>query len=115
MLFVKELKLWSARHGLGVKELASRCGVSPSYLAHIGRYGRIPSKPIILLLALNFEMREPELLLKAAGIHDAWPFNVGTRLSESCAEDDPGFLSVKLDMNGLVEALTGAMRNRTTG
>lgn len=114
-LFLKELRAWSTRHNAGLKELAKRCGVSSSYLAHIGRYGRIPSKPILLLLVLNFEMREPEQLLRAAGVQESWPYQAGTLLVESSTQDEPGFLSVKLDMNGLVEALAGAIRDKSSG
>jgi hypothetical protein len=114
-LFLRELRAWSARHNAGLKDLAQRCGVSASYLAHIGRYGRIPSKPILLLLILNFEMKDPQALLSAAGVQEPWPYQTGTHLIEAKTQSDPGFLSVRLDMNGLVEALAGAIREKTGG
>ena len=114
-LFVKELRAWSTRHNAGIKELARRCGVSASYLAHIGRYGRIPSKPILLLLILNFEIKDPQTFLAAAGVQEPWPYQTGTHLIERSSESEPGFLSVRLDMNGLVEALAGAIREKAGG
>jgi transcriptional regulator with XRE-family HTH domain len=108
-LFARELRAWRARHGLSMDELAQRCGVSRSYLAHVGRYGRVPGKPVLLLLALNFELPEPALLLKAAGAKEPWPFPATTRLADHDTTNS-GFLSVKLDMNGFVDALKSAIK-----
>jgi transcriptional regulator with XRE-family HTH domain len=110
-LFARELRSWRTRHRLSIDDLAQRCGVSPSYLAHVGRYGRVPGKPVLLLLALNFELPDPSLLLKAAGLSDPWPFAPGTRLMEQEAPAN-GFLSVRLDMNGFVEALKSAIKDQ---
>jgi hypothetical protein len=92
-----------------MEELAQRCGVSRSYLAHIGRYGRVPGKPVLLLLALNFELQDPALLLRAARASDPWPFPTTTRLSDQDTASS-GFLSVKLDINGFVDALKSAIK-----
>jgi hypothetical protein len=110
-LFNQELDAWCGRTRLGLEELSARCGVSRSYIAHIGRYGRIPSKPVLLLLALNFGMKDPSALLRAARVQDPWPFDHPARVDtlESTAN---GFLSVKLDMDGLVGALKDAIREQ---
>ncbi len=109
-LFNQELDAWSSRHRLGIEELSARCGVSRSYLAHIGRYGRIPSKPVLILLALNFEMKDPAALLRAAKITEPWPFDVASAI-QSAEKKDPGFLSVKLDMDGFVDAIRLVVRD----
>ena len=74
-LFLRELELWRRATHLGLADLSHRCGVSPSYLAHIGRYGRIPSKPVLILLALNFGLQNPRELFESAKLSDEWPFD----------------------------------------
>jgi ABC-type amino acid transport substrate-binding protein len=110
-LFNQELDAWCARHKLGLEELSARCGVSRSYLAHIGRYGRIPSKPVLLLLALNFGMKDPSTILRAAKIDEPWPFDRGAEINRSETPAN-GFLSVKLDMEGFVDAIKGVVRDQ---
>ena len=109
-VFVRELDAWRKQSHLGLHELSQRCGVSQSYLAHVGRYGRIPSKPVLLLLALNFGMARPEELLKAANVTEAWPFDGALRLAPHDSPEE-GFLSVKLNMRGLLDAIQGAIRS----
>ena len=111
-LFLRELDAWRKQSHLGLHELSQRCGVSQSYLAHIGRYGRIPSKPVLLLLALNFGMSRPEELLHAANPDESWPFEGALKLSSLSAQDE-GFLSVKLNVQGLLDALQGAIRSES--
>jgi hypothetical protein len=110
-LFNHELDAWCTRHRLGLEELSARCGVSRSYLAHIGRYGRIPSKPVLLLLALNFGMKDPSTLLNAARLNEPWPFERGMGIH---APETPsnGFLNVKLDMDGFVDAIKSVVREQ---
>ncbi len=108
-IFSREFDAWRQRHKLTINDLSTRCGVSQSYLAHVGRYGRIPSKPVLLLLALNFGMRDPRELFRAANIDEAWPFDDGAQISKP-EQQANGFLSVKLDMAGLVDAIQGAVR-----
>jgi hypothetical protein len=108
-IFNTELEQWRRKHRLSLDALSRRCGVSQSYLAHIGRYGRIPSKPVLILLALNFEMVEPETLFRASGIKDPWPFEGPLSLTRK-EEQDGGFLSVKLDMGGFVDAIRSVVR-----
>lgn len=108
-VFLRELESWRKHSRLGLLELSQRCGVSQSYLAHIGRYGRIPSKPVLLLLALNFAMARPQELLQATDPEEIWPFEAALRLApqESAQE---GLLSVKLNVQGLIDAVQGAIR-----
>jgi hypothetical protein len=108
-LFSAELDAWRKRHRLSLDILSRRCGVSQSYLAHIGRYGRIPSKPVLILLAINFEMTEPESLFRAAGIKEPWPFDDSVALNRKEEQPD-GLLSVKLDMGGFVDAIRAMVR-----
>lgn len=109
-LFMRELDSWRKRTRLGLGELSQHCGVSPSYLAHVGRYGRIPSKPVLLLLALNFGMSRPQEILSAARVQEPWPFDSPLGLAPL---EDPsqGLLTVNLNMKGLVDAIVGALRS----
>ncbi len=110
-LFSQELESWCSRNRLGIEDLSARCGVSRSYLAHIGRYGRIPSKPVLILLALNFEMKDPLALLRAARIDEPWPFDTSAAIQPLQATTD-GFLSIKLDMDGFVSAIKTVVREQ---
>lgn len=108
-LFNQHFTHWSKQHRLGMSELADRCGVSVQYLAHVGRYGRVPSRPILLLLALNFDLERPHELLKAAGSGDTWPFDAELALRPRSAADT-GFLSLNLDMRGFTSAIREIVR-----
>lgn len=109
-LFLRELELWRKRHGLSLADLSARCGVSPSYLAHVGRYGRVPSKPVLILLALNFELADPGALFQAAHVDTTWPFE-GTGQSITRKEANTReFLTVKFDVQGFMESVTQAIR-----
>jgi hypothetical protein len=110
-VFNQELDTWCSRHRLGLEELSARCGVSRSYLAHIGRYGRIPSKPVLLLLALNFEMKDPSTLMRAARLTEQWPFDHPCSIHPLESKDE-GFLSIKLDMDGFVDAIRHVVREQ---
>ncbi|MFN8388730.1 MAG: transporter substrate-binding domain-containing protein [Bdellovibrionota bacterium] len=101
--FNRYFEIWRKKHFAGLDELARRCGVSPSYLSHIGRYGRIPGRPILILLALNFELDDAQTLFEAARVKDDWPYERGARIGK--ADQDSGFLSVKLDMQGFTDAI----------
>ena len=109
-LFLRELDLWRKRHGLGVADLSARCGVSPSYLAHIGRYGRVPSKPVLILLALNFETSDPAALFRAANLDTSWPYDGGTHGITKREEHAREFLTVKFDVQSFMDSLTQAIR-----
>lgn len=115
-LYNEQMDLWRKRERAGLEELARRCGVSPAYLAHVGRYGRIPSRPVLVLLALNFDMQDPGRLLAAAGVKEQWPYDEPVALSPRSATDT-GFLSLRMDMTGFTAAIReivrGEIRPRT--
>lgn len=100
---------WCKKHRLGLPELAERCGVSSQYLSHIGRYGRIPSKPILTLLAFNLEVPDPETLFRMAGIRETWPYEQGVGLRPP-SPTDSGLLSVSLDMGGFASVIRDIVR-----
>ncbi len=110
-LFAQELDSWCSRNRLSIEDLSARCGVSRSYLAHIGRYGRIPSKPVLILLALNFEMKDPLALLRAAHVEEPWPFESAAGIQPVKVSTDD-FLSIKLDMEGFVSAIKSVVREQ---
>jgi len=111
-LFNTHFERWKYENRAGLEELANRCGVTSSYLAHVGRYGRIPGNPVLLLLALNFGMKDPAELLRAARVSESWPYERGIRLSTAAAQDD-GLLSIKLDMDGFTAAIRSVVRAET--
>lgn len=108
-LFLEEFEQWKKRNRAGLEDLGAKCGVSGAYLGQIGRYGRVPSKSALILLALNFSMRNPKDLFEAAGIRDVWPYEPGTHLGEKSSLE-PGFLSVRLDMQGLTDTMRDIVR-----
>lgn len=108
--FNRHLELWKKKHQAGLDELAAKCGVSASYLSHVGRYGRVPGKPILILLALNFELEHPQSLYEAAALKEDFPYESGVRILKPQQEQN-GFLSVKLDMHGFTEAIRSIVHN----
>lgn len=108
-LFNQEFERWSRRNRAGLHELAALCGVTPAYLSHIGRYGRVPSRSVMILLAFCFKIENPQRLFDVAGIREQWPYEAGTRLTTS-PESDPGFLSIKLDMAGFADQIRSIVR-----
>lgn len=108
-LFSQELALWRKRTRLGIEDLSAKCGVSSSYLSHVGRYGRIPSKPVLLLLGLNFGMEDPGALFRAANLSEEWPFDNASEIRTREAPSQ-GFFTVKLDMEGFVDAIKSVVR-----
>lgn len=110
--FNRCFEVWKKRHQAGLDELAHRCGVSASYLSHIGRYGRVPGKPILILLALNFELDTPQLLFDAAHLKESFPYEPGARIMRP-QQEQSGFLSVKLDMNGFTDAIRSIIHQET--
>lgn len=110
ILFREQFETWKKRHSGGLEELARRCGVSASYLGHIARYGRIPGKPILMLMALNFEMADPRKLFVASDIADPWPLPEELKL-HAARDTEPGFLSMKVDMHGFSSAIREIVRS----
>lgn len=109
-LFKEHFELWRKKHSGGLEELARRCGVSASYLGHVGRYGRIPGKPVLILLAFNFELENPQIFFDAAGLKEPWPFDPRIRLLEA-DDKNAGFLSLKVDMQGFTSAIREIVRS----
>ncbi len=117
LVFTRHLDNWTKKKRSSQEELARLCGVTPSYISQISRYGRIPSKPVLILLGLHLELDDPGELFRAAKIDESWPIEKGMRLSNSPEQN--GFLSLKLDMNGFTQAIReivrGEVKPRTIG
>ena len=109
-LFNQLLETWKHKHRAGLEELARRCGVSSSYLSHVGRYGRIPGKPVLILLAFNFELSTPQTLFDAAHLKDPWPYDEDLRLLRA-TNQQPGFVSLQINMEGLASAVRDIVRS----
>lgn len=99
---------WRRRSGGTLDELAYRCGVSPGYLGHVRRYGRVPSRPVLILLALNFGISGAELY-RQAGISEPFPLDSDLALGKQ--QSQAGFLSFKLDMDGFTGAIRSIVRS----
>lgn len=110
LFFNSHVEAWRQRTDLNLRDLADRCGVSPSYLSQIGRYGRVPGRPVLILLALNFELTDPTEILRIAGSTDEWPYPLRTVLRRDRGEDQ-SFLSVRLDMPALTESIRTIIRD----
>jgi ABC-type amino acid transport substrate-binding protein len=109
-VFIELSERWCKKHRLDLSDLADRCGVSLQYLSHISRYGRIPSKPILTLLALNLEMQDPEELYKIAQLNDPWPYDKGMAIRPPGANES-GLLSINLDMHGFTSVVKDLIRS----
>ena len=107
--FLDASEHWYRKHRLSPADLAERCGVSLQYLSHVGRYGRIPSKPILTLLAFNLSPDDPEAFFRAAKMSDPWPYEVGIGLRARSATES-GLLNVSLDMKGFADAIRDIVR-----
>jgi ABC-type amino acid transport substrate-binding protein len=107
--FIELADKWCRKHRLDLPDLAERCGVSMQYLSHISRYGRIPSKPILTLLALNLELKDPAELFRIAELSDPWPYERGMAIRPASATES-GLLSVNLDLNGFAEVIRDMVR-----
>ena len=115
-LYQERLSAWKRANGTTVEQLAERCGVTASYLGQISRYGRIPGKPVLLLLAMNLDRHNPERWFAAANIETDWPYAKGLGLAQ-VENQDQGFLSVSVDMSRFEETIerivTKASRTRS--
>jgi transcriptional regulator with XRE-family HTH domain len=112
-LFEQLFEKWQKTERLTLDDLAGRCGVSPAYLSHVRRYGRIPSKPILILLALNFRI-DGEQLFRAAGLREDFPYEPSAEISLK-KDEDPGFVSLRVDMDGFTNAIRGIVRTEMRG
>lgn len=100
---------WCRKNRMGMADLAERCGVSVQYLQHIGRYGRIPSRPVLTLLAFVLEVADPQVFFRLAGLKEDWPFEPGLGLRQQSAADS-GLLSVSIDKNGFASMIREIVR-----
>jgi len=105
---------WRRKHPGGMEELANRCGVSPAYLSQVRRYGRIPGKPVLILLGLHFDMGNPERLFRAASVEDTWPLEKDLTLSSRRDRED-GLFSIRLNSSALQEIIRDAVRSESRG
>jgi hypothetical protein len=109
-IFNRELNNWKEKTHATLEHLADLCGVTPSYLGLVGRYGRVPSRSVLILLALNFQMSSPKDLLRAAGVDAYWPYPEGSSITQTTAKDQR-FLSLSLDMQGFSESIREIVRS----
>ncbi len=107
--FIQEYDSWKKRTGGSLRDLAALCGVSPAYLTHINRYGRVPSKPVMILLALNFDLEKPEELFRLGIRSSPWPYPSGVRLSDG-QHIKNGFISLQVDLPGLSNSIRDIIR-----
>lgn len=110
ILFNDLFEKWQKKNYGGLDELAKRCGVSTQYLAQVRRYGRVPGKPVLILLAFNFDLNTPEDLFKAAGLREPWAYDEGIRLGK-ISKNETGFLSLRMDMDGFTDAIRTIVRS----
>jgi Bacterial extracellular solute-binding proteins, family 3 len=108
-VFLEEFERWSKKHRAGMSELAARCGLSQTYLSQVGRYGRVPSKSALILLALHFELNDPRKLFQAAGILEPWPLDDGLMLRKKGPTEE-SFLTLHLDMDGMMRSVREIVR-----
>src|SRR5258708_4177682 len=81
-LFNQLFQQWSKSTRLELSDLAELCGVSTAYMSQVARYGRIPSKPVLILLAFNFGVESPQELFQAAQLESAWPYPANFALAK---------------------------------
>ncbi len=107
-LLAPHFELWKKKHGGDLNELAARCGVSSAYLSHVRRYGRVPSAPVLILLAFNLKI-EGALLFHAAGVAEQFPYDRGLEITRP-AEESNGLFSLKFNMDGFTETIRSIVR-----
>ncbi len=100
---------WKRQHGGDLSELAHRCGVSNAYLAHVRRYGRIPSQPVTILLALNLKL-DGQKLFDLAGFSERFPFEPGLQIARPSGADQ-GFFNFRFDMDGFGNTIRSIVRS----
>ncbi len=108
-LFNEQYEIWRKVNSADLADLAVKCGVSSAYLAHVRRYGRIPSRPVMILLALNFKI-PGKRLFDAAGIGDEFPYASNLEITTPTKED-LGLFSVKFNSDAFVDAIRTVIRS----
>lgn len=100
---------WRKRHGGDLAELADRCGVSTAYLSHVRRYGRIPSRPVLVLLAFNLKV-DGQRLFDVSGIAEKFPYEPGLEITRPAADQDSLF-SLRFNMDRFSESIRSIVRS----
>lgn len=108
-LLADPFEQWRSKHGGDLKELAYRCGVSSAYLGHVRRYGRVPSTPVLILLAFNLRI-DGQKIFDAAGIRDQFPYDAGLEITKPSTSSD-NFFSFRFDAEGFSEVIRGIVRS----
>lgn len=108
-IFRAKFEAWQKRTGGTLERLASLCGVTPSYLGHVKRYGRVPGKPVLILLSLVLEIEDVREFFEAAGVKNEWPYESAMRISRIDQREN-GFISLQVDMQGLSTAIAEVIR-----
>lgn len=93
-LIAEPLDHWKKSKG-DLNILADKCGITPSYLSQLRRYGRIPGRSVLILLAFNLGIDGQELF-DAAGINSIFPYDRQKTIRDRSEEPDTVF-SVKLN------------------
>ena len=108
-LLAPHFEQWKKKHGGDLDDLAALCGVSPAYLSHVRRYGRVPSVPVLILLALNFKI-DGNKLFQAAEVTEPFPYAPGLQIAQPEQQND-GLLSVRFNMEGFADAIRNIVRS----
>lgn len=108
-LFLEHFELWCRATRGDLRDLAEKLGVTPSYLSHIKRYGRIPSRPVLILMSLLFKTSGEEFF-KACGIPDPFPHERGLQITHPSSEED-SVLSLKFNTNLLSDTIRTIVRS----
>ena len=87
-MFNRNYDAWAEKHNRGLSDLAELCGVTTAYLSQVARYGRVPSRPVLILLAFNFDLTDPAELFQAAELTDPWPYNRGVTLQKRASKNN---------------------------
>lgn len=109
-LFNEYFEVWKRKHRESLGDLALKCGVTSTYLSQVARSGRIPSKPVLMLLAFNFEIRDKEQWLHAASVKETWPYHKDYRLSDS-ENNSNGFISLNVNMDAFTESISKIIKS----
>ena len=108
-LFTQHFESWAKSTRSDLIELADKLGVTPSYLGQVRRYGRIPSKPVLILISLLFKA-SGEDFFRAAGIRDPFPFEPSLQITQPSTEQE-SILSLRFNTDLLAQAIRSVVRS----
>lgn len=111
-IFNQHYEVWRKKNGADLSDLANKCGVSSAYLAHLRRYGRIPSRPVLILLALNFGISGKKFF-EAADIVEDFPYEHGLEIAKPTREES-GLFSVKFNAEAFAEVVKSVVRSEVS-